>query len=269
VGAAGAAAFIADGYAADQDWERAIVLYRKVITDQPTEVSALTKLAAAYRSAGRTREAVPYLAQASSASPADVPLFLTVAALQAWFGQEKELAATRERLLHAYAKAKRDDRTAESVAMACSILPSAVKAELDRAVALAREVLQVGTEDSHWDLMTLGMAEYRRGNDAAAEKALLAAAHVVPQGPHWGPIATGTISFYRAMSLFRQGKPDEARKLALEAAANMRPLPADQENPLAGDNNHGHLILWLAYKEAKAMMQFDAARPLEANLRQK
>ena len=36
------------------------------------------------------------------------------------------------------------------------------------------------------------------------------------------------------MSLFRQGKPDEARKLATDAAAKMRPLPKDEKNPLAG-----------------------------------
>ena len=37
------------------------------------------------------------------------------------------------------------------------------------------------------------------------------------------------------MSLFRQGKADEARKLAIESAAKMKPLPADEQNPLAGD----------------------------------
>ena len=63
------------------------------------------------------------------------------------------------------------------------------------------------------------------------------------------------------MSLFRQGKPDEARKLAIAAAAKMKPLPKDEKNPLAGNANHDDLILWLAYKEAKAMIQFDAAPP--------
>ena len=60
------------------------------------------------------------------------------------------------------------------------------------------------------------------------------------------------------MSLFRQGNPEEARKLAIAAAAKMKPLPKDENNPLAGDAVHDDLILWLAYKEAKAMIQFDA-----------
>jgi len=51
------------------------------------------------------------------------------------------------------------------------------------------------------------------------------------------PYVVGTARFYHAMSLFRQGKEDEARK-SLE-----------------------DLILWLACKEAKALIQFDAAPP--------
>ena len=41
----------------------------------------------------------------------------------------------------------------------------------------------------------------------------------------------------------------------------MKPLPADEQNPLAGNADHDDLILWLAYKEAKAMIKFDAALP--------
>ena len=98
------------------------------------------------------------------------------------------------------------------------------------------------------------MAEYRSGNDAAAEK---------PCSPPRRPARTttpgdGHSAFYRAMSLFRQGKKDEARKLAIAAAAKMKPLPEDEKNPLAGGADHDDLILWLAYKEAKAMIQFDA-----------
>ena len=60
------------------------------------------------------------------------------------------------------------------------------------------------------------------------------------------------------MSLFRQGKNDEARKLALAAAAKMKPLLKDEQNPLANIAIPDDLILWLAYKEAKAMLKFEA-----------
>jgi hypothetical protein len=61
--------------------------------------------------------------------------------------------------------------------------------------------------------------------------------------------------------LFRQGKEDEARKLATEAAAKMNPLPKDEKNPLVGCASSDDLTLWLAYKEAKSLIQFDAAAP--------
>ena len=75
------------------------------------------------------------------------------------------------------------------------------------------------------------------------------------------PDATGISAFYRAMSLFRQGKPDAARELANTAAAKMKPLPGDENNPLAGHVTPDDLVLWLAYKEAKALIKFDAAPP--------
>jgi hypothetical protein len=70
---------------------------------------------------------------------------------------------------------------------------------------------------------------------------------------------SSTSAFYRAMGLFRQGKSDLARKLATEAAAKMKPLPVDEQKPLLGGADAADdLIMWLAYKEAKAMIQFDA-----------
>jgi hypothetical protein len=66
------------------------------------------------------------------------------------------------------------------------------------------------------------------------------------------------------MSLFRQDREAEARKLATEAAAIMKPLPADEKNPLGAEDSTDDLILWMAYKEAKAMIKFDAALPAKA-----
>ncbi len=115
--------------------------------------------------------------------------------------------------------------------------------------------LDHGSEWREWRLLALGMAEYRCGNHAAATSALLAAAKAGPNNA----VATGIAAFYRAMSLFRQGKPDEARKLAIGAAAQMKPLPKEEQNPPAGDAYWDDLILWLAYKEAKAMIKFYVA----------
>ena len=95
---------------------------------------------------------------------------------------------------------------------------------------------------------------------AAADEALIAAAKAGPNNPQ----VTGISAFYRAMSLFRQSKAEEARELALAAAAKMKPLPKDEQNPLANQATHDDLILWLAYKEAKAMITFDEAPPPKA-----
>jgi hypothetical protein len=109
-----------------------------------------------------------------------------------------------------------------------------------------------------WSLLALGMAEHRNGNDAAAQEVLLTAANADPSDP----AVTGIAAFYRAMSLFRQGKHDEARNLALAAAAKMKPLLKDGQNPLANDADRADLIviLWLAYKEAKAMLKLEATQ---------
>ena len=44
----------------------------------------------------------------------------------------------------------------------------------------------------------------------------------------------------------------------------MKPLPADEQNPLADIGSADDLFLWLAYKEAKAMIHFEAAPTAEA-----
>ena len=77
------------------------------------------------------------------------------------------------------------------------------------------------SDRGEWELLALGMAEFRNGHFAAAAEALLAAAKAGKD-----PSSGGHADFYRAMSLFRQGKNDEARKLATEAAATMGRCPA-------------------------------------------
>jgi eukaryotic-like serine/threonine-protein kinase len=251
--------------------ERALEALRRSIRDGMTDFAFIERdpdldplrerpdyRALILESSGRTREAVAHLAKASTANPKDTLLSLKVAALQAWFGQDEELAASRQRIL-AFARGTDDADTAERAARACSILPSTDKAEREAALALGRAAVKL-EKDGMWNLLALGRAEYRSGNDAAAEAALRAAAEAGKNTP----CVTGSAVFYRALSLFRQGKPDEARQLALAAAAKMKPLPADEQNPLAGKANSNDLILWLAYKEAKAVIQFDPAPPAKA-----
>jgi eukaryotic-like serine/threonine-protein kinase len=206
--------------------------------------------------AGRTQDALVHLVALSAARPDDTFLFLKVTTLQAWFGQDKELAATCRRGLE-LATNTTVPETADRAAKVCCVLPTTEKEQLDAALALARKAVQLGkgSQNQPWFQMALGMAEYRSGQFAEADAALIAAAKGAENNPH----VAGTSALYRAMSLFRQGKEDEARKLATAAAAKMKPLPKDEKNPLADNANPDDLILWLAYKEAKALIQFEPA----------
>ena len=180
--------------------------------------------------------------------------YLRVAALQAWFGQDKELSSTCEKLL-SLAKDTEDPRLADKAAKCCSLRQADPKRR-EAALVLARRAVEHG-KGSQWLVyfeMALGMAEYRSGHFAEADAALTAAMN----DPGKNNAVSSTSAFYRAMGLFRQGKTDLARKLATEAAAKMKPLPVDEQKPLLGGADQDDLIMWLAYKEAKAMIQFDA-----------
>ena len=99
----------------------------------------------------------------------------------------------------------------------------------EAALVLARRAVDLGKGHrllGHFQ-MAVGMAEYRSGHYAAADAALLAASELGKNIDY----VSGTTAFYRAMSLFRQGKESEARKLASEAFAEMKPLPADEKFP--------------------------------------
>jgi eukaryotic-like serine/threonine-protein kinase len=244
------------------EFRKALAIFQKLADDDPANTDfrnglsgARQKLAQMLAASGLVKEVLPLLATAAAADPKDTLLSLQVAALQAWFGQDEEFAATREGIL-GFAKDTKEPTTAERAAKACSILPSTSRAELDAALAFARNGVQLDRDGNlrEWMLLALGMAEYRSGNFAAADEALLAAAEAGLNNP-WVP---GIAAFYRAMSLFRQGHEEAARKLASEAAAQMKPLPQDEQNPLANQATHDDLILWLAYKEAQSLIQFDA-----------
>jgi WD40 repeat protein len=219
----------------------------------PTERKVLEAQATADRdiAAGRIADVLGHLVIVSAAKPADTPLALKLAALQAWFGHDKELADTCGRALES-ARGTFDPMKWDQLARICCLRPTPDPTRREAALALTRKAVELEKGDFSFKL-TLGMAEYRSGHFAQADAALLAAA----TGAHNNPPVAGTATFYRALSLFRQGKETEARKLATEAAATMKSLPKDEKNPLAGGASADDLTLWLAYKEAKDLIPFD------------
>src|SRR5262249_15009945 len=150
--------------------------------------------------------ALGYLVMVSAAKADDTSLALRVAYLQAWFGQDKKLAETCGRALEV-ARGTFLPMKWGDLARICCLRPTPDTTRLEAALALARKTAELAKENITFKL-TLGMAEYRSGNFAGADAALLAAT----EGAKDNPQVAGTSAFYRAMSLFRQGKENEARK---------------------------------------------------------
>jgi hypothetical protein len=205
-------------------------------------------------SEGRTIEALPLLVEASLRNPDDTVLAMKVAALQVWFGRIADHAATSQRML-SWAADTASAEVAERVSKLASIRPEADAPRREAALVLARKGVELGKglTGAPWNQLSLGMAEYRSGHYAAAAEALATAARTAPMA--LGNVEPThielTANFYRAMTLFHQVKPAEARALFSATEAKMKPLPADDRNPLVEQDE---LIIWLACKEAKALL---------------
>ena len=227
----------------------------KLGPDHPELPIHMLNLAHALQAVGRTAEALPLMDGYYAANPQDLMGALRIAALWAWFGREAEFAAVRRRVLAA-AQGSTDATVLERAAKLSSILPSADRPELDAALAIGRRAMEAvaGTSDRFHRRLALGMAAYRAGDDSACDEALRGA----EEAGEDIPLVSGTAAFFRAMSLHRRGRVDEARRLAAEAAARMTPLPGDEKNPQAGNNNFDELVRWLTFKEARALIGFDA-----------
>jgi eukaryotic-like serine/threonine-protein kinase len=253
---------------AEAEYRTALALWQKLADYRSTLADSHFNLGILLLNGGKPAEAEAEYRKAQAIrqklvddNPSDIDLrdglagdYLRVAARQAWFGQDKELSSTCEKLL-SLAKDTEHPGLADKAAKCCSLRQAGPK-RCEAALVLARRAVEHG-KGSQWLAyfeMALGMAEYRSGHFAEADAALTAAMN----DPGKNDAVSSTSAFYRAMGLFRQGKTDLARKLATEAAAKMRPLPVDEQKPLLGGADENDLIMWLAYKEAKPMIQFDA-----------
>jgi serine/threonine-protein kinase len=235
--------------------DKAIACWRKTIVLAPKFARAHNNLGDGLLTDGRVDEAIACFKKAMALDPKGGMAYLKPAALLAWFAQDAELAAICDQTLRV-ARDTRDPTMADRVAKICSLRQADDKIH-QAALVLARRAVERGKGHPllMYFQMDLGMAEYRSRHYAAADAALLAASRLGTNNYY----VSVTTAFYRAMTLFRQGKQAEARKLATEAVAKMKPLPVDQRKPLDRASNHDDLILWLAYMEAKAMVRFAAA----------
>ncbi len=240
--------------------EEVLTLRRKVSgLENAATAEAMENLAASYCSIGHHKEAMLLLEQVSESNPRYTLNSLMLATCQTWFGQDAEYEATRRRLIQ-QAEGTHEAGTAEQAAKACCLRPSTDTALLGKALSLARQASELGKSSPSrpWFHLGLGLAEYRNGQYSAAEKTLAVAEQTVtPETVNQRREIQGTARLFRAMSLFRQDRPEEARKLFSQAEAQIPPLPKDESKPLvAGETlSHDVVIGWLAYKEAKALIE--------------
>jgi tetratricopeptide (TPR) repeat protein len=266
---------------AEAEHRKAVALWQKRAADNPADTDYRQRLAASHFNLGfllsgtgqpaeaeaECRKALAIRQKLVDDNPSVIDFrvdlsndYWRVAALQAWFGQDKGLSSTCEKLL-SLAKDTDDPLLADKAAKCCSLRQADPK-RCEAALGLARHAVEQG-KGSPWLVyfrMDLGMAEYRSGHFAEADAALTTAMN----DPGKNHTVSSTSAFYRAMGLFRQGQTELARKLASDAASTMKPLPVDEQKPLLGGADYNDLIMWLAYKEAKALIQFDPTRAAPA-----
>ncbi len=181
-------------------------------------------------------------------------LSLKIAVLQLWLGKTEDYLVSSQRILKVATDSQGADN-AERAAKVYCLRASSDPQLLEAALTLALKAVALGRNKDNlpWYQMTLGMAEYRCGNYAAADAALKTAAETAADtnDEKYRLCIEGTAGFFRVMNLIRQGNVDGARDLFSATESNIKPLPADMTYALT---DHDDLIVWLSYKEAKAML---------------
>ena len=179
---------------------------------------------------------------------------------QAWFGPDADYEAARQRLVQ---QAVGTDRaaTAECAAEAASLKPSADAALLAGVLHLAQRAVELGKGSSSLPRcqLSLGLAEYRNGQYAAAEHSIALA----EQSLGGQDALQGIARLFRAMTLFQQDRAEAARRLFRQAQSQMPPLPRDESKPTVARRpfDRDLLIWWLACKEARSVLNEPAAGP--------
>ncbi len=228
--------------------------FRVVLSAAPTAAPAPTP-----QMTEASSQALASLVESFVRNPSDTILASRVAALQVWFGRNADYTATCERMLK-WAAGTDKPGTAERVAKLASLSPVAEPRDREAALALGRRSVELGQgkQELPYFKMARGMAEYRSGLYGEADETLASAIQTATTARYRPEAITGTAGYFRAMMLFTQGKLAEARAVFTSTEARMKPMPTELKPPFAEDLND--IIIWLAYKEAKALLQIpDAA----------
>ena len=200
-------------------------------------------------------ELLSTMAEWSAAHPSKTISALQVAAFALWLEEIQQYEQTCTRMLE---WAEGDDAfegAERAVATICSLRPQPDQESRKRTVELAKRGVRASGKNAlqlAWANLTLGMAEFQDNNDRAAHAALTAATSD-PEAAI--PSLIDTATFYMAMLYHRSGNHDEARNRFGEAENRIRPVPRDGVAPLSSPKLHDLLIMWLAYRQAGALLE--------------
>ena len=228
--------------------------FRVVLSAVPTTIP--TPAPVSFPSPAFEPEKLALLKESSAKNPGDDFLALRVAALQLWFGKFADYSATCQRMMEVAQQLAANSYQQERAAKAWCLQASPDTAMQARILAFARKaVVDTKSTQAPWCQQTLGMAEFRAGNDSAAEAAFKRAEEAAESKnwrAEWRPFIHHPVRFFGAMILFRKGQKAEAQKLFNEAEAQLKPLPEGEM--WTSDSIQDSLLCWLAYREAKALL---------------
>jgi tetratricopeptide (TPR) repeat protein len=243
---------------------RAAVEAAKQLPPSEAAGDALTRLLEILWCQGQVAEAEPLVTEAlamankfpSSASLANAVSLQVgrVAALQVWFGREAEHAALCRQMLQ-WAEGQPRFAPKRCAAAIANLRPLADPQLEAGALTLARQAAEAAPTNSllPWYQLTLGVAEYRSHHYPEAQR-MLSEAELSSPSAWRQELRMGTAKLFRAMMLFRQGQQAQARQLFVETEAKMPPLPTAVQWSLAEGADYDDLMLWLACKEARALL---------------
>ena len=149
-------------------------------------VRSANALVRRYSAAGQLPRAVALLGELYASDPKNTLLLLQLASLQAWLGRHADLAATC-RLAVANVNGAESPTEPERVAKACCLRAVIRPIPLGRGARARPRTVELGKGNAYlpYFQMALGMALFRSGHDADAERTLFAA---------WDRTATTTVT---------------------------------------------------------------------------
>jgi tetratricopeptide (TPR) repeat protein len=203
------------------------------------------------------KEALDLVGRSTATKPMPDQISFTVlkhAALQVLYGLEAEHGILSRQMIDWAEQQPRYGQKGRAARM-LNIRPVDDPHLQATALTLARSALAGSPTNALclWYQLNLGLAEFRSGQYAEAERTLLRSEQDGPE--RWRTSArVCTSKFYRAMILARQGNESGARQLFAEAEAAMDPVPPVVHHALALGADCDELMLWIAYKEAKAAL---------------